>query len=188
MLERAPFRFYFLRPPDVQSQLTMLRISKKGDYAVFLMGYLARHAPHAGDSVVSAQEIADRSGLHKSVVANLLKDLTKAGLLESVRGIHGGYRLATPADAISLGNILEVVEGPFHLVDCTSNGFEPDSGDADHNCSLVSFCPSKRPMRVLHERIARLMGELTLPELIGESTPCGATLPIDSTTTNLTNR
>ena len=142
----------------------MLRISKKGDYAVFIMGHLARHAEGAENGVISAQEIADKSGLHRSVVANLLKDLTKGGLLDSVRGLRGGYRLALPAEEISLGQILTIVEGPFALVDCAT---EPVSED-DQHCSLMSFCPSKRPMQVLHQRIQGLMDELKLPELIGE--------------------
>jgi Rrf2 family protein len=148
----------------------VLRISKKGDYAVFIMGHLAQRGAHAHtDRVVSAQEIATRSGLHKSVVANLLKDLTKAGLLESVRGIHGGYRLGMAAEDISLSRILEVVEGPFVLVDCAEGhgGGESHHADGASACSLMSFCPSMRPMRVLHERIARLMEELRLPELVG---------------------
>lgn len=142
----------------------MLRISKKGDYAMFLMGYLAQHGD-AGEHVVSAQEIADRSGLHKSVVANLLKELTKGGLLTSVRGIHGGYRLARPAEQISLGEILNVVEGPFALVDCArSEADHAAFGDAQ--CSLLGFCPSKTAMRVLHARIAALMSDLKLSELV----------------------
>ena len=145
----------------------MLRISKKGDYAVFLMGYLARHGPCGGDHVVSAQEIADRSRLHKSVVANLLKELTREGLLASVRGVRGGYRLAVPAEQISLGRILEIVEGPFALVDCVHH----DSGRAkpgdDHYCGLLSFCPTRTPIRTLHKRIAALIDDIKLPELIG---------------------
>lgn len=144
----------------------MLRISKKGDYAVFLMGYLAQHGPVHSDQVVSAQEIADRSGVHKSVVANLLKDLTRAGLLTSTRGIRGGYRLAFAADAISLGQILEAVEGPFSLVDCAT-----DAAAGEDSCSLLGFCPSRNPMRVLHARIASLMHDLKLDELVGGTTP-----------------
>ena len=70
--QRAPYWFSF--PPRASFDL-MLRISKKGDYAVFLMGYLAQHGPVHGEQVVSAQEIADRSGVNKSVVANLLAHL-----------------------------------------------------------------------------------------------------------------
>ncbi len=148
----------------------MFRITKKGDYAVFLMCHLARDGPLGTADVVSAHELAEHSGLNKSVVANLLKDLTRGGLLDSVRGLRGGYRLARPAEDISLGQILEVVEGPFLLVDCADDEARGAKPGDDHYCSLVSFCPSRNPMRVLHGRIARLLNEIKLPELLGSAT------------------
>ena len=103
----------------------MLRISKKADYAVYLLGAIARQGAFPGgeaaDSVVSAHEAARQVGLNKSVVANLLKDCARFGLLESVRGLRGGYRLARRPSDVSLGQILEAVEGPFSLVDCCAS-------------------------------------------------------------------
>lgn len=160
----------------------MIRISKKGDYAVFIMGYLAHRGAYPGTDesravLCSAQEISAQTKLQKSIVANLLKDLTRAGLLDSVRGMHGGYRLASDPEQISLGQILRVVEGPFTLVDCTQEtgvrpttllplaNPAPDTGD--HACRLEGHCPSRSPMRILHERIQRLIDEIRLPELCG---------------------
>jgi len=165
----------------------MLRISKKADYAVFLLGAIARAGAYpggpAGDAVVSAHEIARQAKLNKSVVANLLKEFAKRGLLESTRGLKGGYRLVrTPAE-ISLGDILEVVEGRFVLVDCVAldlanaspagtgllalapSQTSAETGDHDHDCSLISFCPSKAPMRIVHERISQLFRAIRLDEL-----------------------
>jgi Rrf2 family protein len=147
----------------------MIRISKKADYAVFLMGYIAERAPCGSAQVVSAAEIAAAIKLGQAVVANLLKDLARDGLLESVRGARGGYRLALEPQAITLERILRVVEGPFLLVDCTHDlaGVPPE----DHDCSLFAFCSSKRPMRVLHQRIRLLMQAITLDELIRSPFP-----------------
>ncbi|MEO6596014.1 MAG: Rrf2 family transcriptional regulator [Planctomycetota bacterium] len=184
----------------------MLRISKKADYAVFVLGAIARQGAYpggpAGNTVVSAHEIARQAGLNKSVVANLLKEFAKHGLLDSVRGLRGGYRLArVPAD-VSLGQILEVVEGRFALVDCIEHGGDRNIGDrnigdrnaGDRNagdrregsqgpgllplsaaskrsvghtqeCSLIAFCPSKSPMRIVHERVSRLFDQIRLDEL-----------------------
>jgi Rrf2 family protein len=170
----------------------MLRISKKADYAVFLLGAIARAGAFpggtAGESVVSAQEIARQAKLNKSVVANLLKEFAKHGLLESTRGLKGGYRLVRAPKDISLGDILEIVEGRFVLVDCVAhdavgNGARiqassllalapsqrpalttPDNHH-EHDCSLIAFCPSKRPMRIVHERISKLFRDIRLDEL-----------------------
>ncbi len=158
----------------------MLRISKKADYAVFLLGAIARQGAYPGgaasDAVVSAHEIARLAGLNKSVVANLLKDFARHGVLESTRGLKGGYRLARAPSDVSLGEILEVVEGRFTLVDCI--GATDGAGSSllaqapsqategrDHQCSLISFCPSKNPMRIVHERISELFHRIRLDEL-----------------------
>ena len=176
----------------------MLRISKKADYAVFLLGAIARQGAYPGgthpEAVVSAHEIARLAKLNKSVVANLLKEFAKHGLLDSVRGLKGGYRLAkAPAD-VALADILEIVEGKFALGDCVTHGAGQGSftgsatgsatasggllalapsmrpaaaHDADdgHDCALIAFCPSKAPMRVVHDRIAQLFRDIRLDEL-----------------------
>ena len=164
----------------------MLRISKKADYAVFLLGAIARAGAYpggpAGSAVVSAHEIARQARLNKSVVANLLKEFAKHGLLASTRGLRGGYRLCRPPSTITLGDILEVVEGRFVLVDCIAHADHAHPGPllplapsmqaghaadepGDHDCSLIGFCPSKAPMRLVHERIAELFRTIHLDEL-----------------------
>jgi Rrf2 family protein len=164
----------------------MLRISKKADYAVFLLGCIAREGAHPGgaspDSVVSAQEISRQAGLNKSVVANLLKEFSRQGLLESVRGLRGGYRLSRHPSQVTLAEILQVVEGPFTLVDCMRHQplAEPTAALAaapiefDNDCSLISFCPTKNPMRIVHERIAQLFTSIRLDELCGLHAPIPA--------------
>lgn len=156
----------------------MLRISKKADYAVFLLGAIAREGAYPGGaaagSVVSAHEIARQAGLNKSVVANLLKDFARDGLLDSVRGLKGGYRLALPPAKVTLARILRVVDGPFQLVDCIRTNEGAAEGpvsltDDPHVCCLISFCPTKNPMRVVHQRIADLFSTITLAELCGLS-------------------
>ena len=146
----------------------MIKISRKADYAVLIMADLAhRTRRHDGEdkmAPVSAPEIADSTNLSRAVVANLLKALTRAGLLESVRGAGGGYRLAMPMASINLAQILAAVEGPMRLVDCATL----DTGSANDlpDCSLSDGCPSRSAMRVVHDRVSRLMEEIQLPELL----------------------
>ena len=150
----------------------MIRISKKGDYAVFVLGYLAQRGAFQSGSdnprpLCSAHEISESTSLQHAIVANLLKDMTRAGLLESVRGTHGGYRLARAPEQITLAQILHVFEGPFSLVDCTQHVVPGEN--TEQQCRLEGFCPSRSPMRMLHTRIQKLMDEITLPELCGKS-------------------
>jgi len=190
----------------------MLRISKKADYAVFLLGAIARQGAYpggsAGDAVVSAHEIARQARLNKSVVANLLKEFAKSGLLESTRGLKGGYRLGRAPREIALADILEVVEGRFVLVDCVAHGqasesasrgqdggnpgphpllalapsMQPAPTEPSHqDCALMSFCPSKRPMRLVHERISQLFRDIRLDELC--SLPTATPAPASAATT-----
>lgn len=152
----------------------MLRISKKADYAVFLLGRLARHGAYPGgpapETLLSAQEMARASGLNKSVVANLLKELAKDGVLDSVRGLKGGYRLAAAPGDISLARILRVVQGPFHLVECVQGADDPPAAGG-RRCSLLGICPSSSPMHMVHERIAELFHQIRLDELCGLTAP-----------------
>ncbi len=153
----------------------MIKISKKADYAVMIMASLAVHqtAHDAADEPdkappVSALEIADDNSLSRPLCANLLKSLTRAGLLESVRGAGGGYRLALASFHINLAQILEAVEGPMRLVECA--GSSPDH--TPETCSLSGHCPSRGAMQVVHSRVARLMAQIQLPELLQPEQRC----------------
>ena len=166
----------------------MFRISRKADYAVLIMCQLAlreedlwarsefadaEHLPP-----ISAQEIATGGQLSRALTANLMKLLTRHGLLESVRGASGGYRLAKNPQDITLARILAAVEGPLALVECaahvTFDEPEPKTIDSE-NCALTHCCPSRRAMRVVHQRIAHLFHDINLAELIQMSAPQAAT-------------
>ncbi len=110
-----------------------MRLSSMADYAVVTMSAAARHCGHAR---VCAQQLADETGLPVPTVQKLVSKLSAAGLLKSVRGARGGLKLARPAAAITLADIVEAVEGPIALTPCSSHG--------RHDCTLESAC-SIRP-------------------------------------------
>ncbi len=160
----------------------MIRLTKKADYAVFIMSFVARQAARPGGTaddgrraLLSAQELSSFSPLNKSLVANLLKDLARAGLLDSVRGARGGYRLARSAAEISLAEILFAVDGPLALVDCvheTERAIAASGpGPVIQPCPLGPMCSSRGPMLVLNDRIAQLLSDLRLDELSGLKSP-----------------
>src|SRR3546814_1246562 len=93
----------------------MLRVTKLTDYATVVLTVLASEP----DVVASAAGLAERAGLEAPTVAKLLKPLAQAGLVEAFRGANGGYRLARPAAGISLFELVEAMEGPLGLTECS---------------------------------------------------------------------
>jgi Rrf2 family protein len=90
--------------------IPVVRISAKVDYAVRAMCVLAAHS---GDAPVKADQMAGAQQIPLSFLENILVDLKRAGLVRSLRGQVGGYRLARPATEISIANIIRAVEGPL---------------------------------------------------------------------------
>ncbi|MBU6206481.1 MAG: SUF system Fe-S cluster assembly regulator [Alphaproteobacteria bacterium] len=106
-----------------------MRLSSLTDYAVVLLAAAARHC---GGSRVNAADLAEETGLPLPTVHKLVSKLSAAGLLRSVRGSGGGFRLARPAAAITLADIIEAIEGPIALTACIETG--------QHDCGHEGVC------------------------------------------------
>jgi FeS assembly SUF system regulator len=136
----------------------MLRISKLTDYATVLLASLASEP----DRLHAATELAERTRIASPTVSKLLKQLQRAGLVASSRGLHGGYRLARPAVEISAAAILEALEGPPRLTDCAST---------DHaRCELETTCRVGNAWQRLNRAIHQSLHDITLAELAGLET------------------
>ena len=109
-----------------------MRLSSMADYAVVTMSAAARHC---GGARVAAALLAEETGLPVPTVQKLVSRLTAAGLLRSSRGVGGGLKLARPAAAISLADIIEAVEGPIVLAPCADEGRQ--------DCALDGGCAVK---------------------------------------------
>ena len=125
----------------------MLRIGKMTDYAVVVMTHLARHP----DAMQTGAQIAAACGIALPTVSKLLKALTRTGLLQSVRGVAGGYRLARPPAAISVLDIVAALEGPFGLADCSLPGhWDLISGAVRSALRGVTLDRMSAPVHSLH--------------------------------------
>ncbi len=113
-----------------------MRLSSMADYAVVTMAAAARHCGHRQ---VNAGQLAEETGLPAPTVQKLVSRLTAAGLLRSSRGVGGGLKLARPAAAITLADIVEAVEGPIALTACVDQG--------KHDCGLEAAARSSRTGR-----------------------------------------
>jgi len=133
----------------------MLRLSKLTDYGVVLMRGIAA-APAPGGALTT-RELAALAGLPTATASKLLKALHRAGLLESQRGLRGGYRLARPAAAISVAEVVRALEGPIALTDCQAH--------TDDRCRLLRVCPLRGPLHAINRSVVAALEGLTLAQL-----------------------
>ena len=138
----------------------MLKITKKADYGIIALSHLAG----CSESSVSCREIAKRSGIPLHLLSNILKTLSHHGIVESVRGANGGYRLAVKPEEVSLGRLLEILEGPIRLTEC----MELEAGSSS-DCKLEASCPVRAPMKKLHDKFKEWLEEVTFADLTSDS-------------------
>ena len=134
----------------------MLRISKLTDYATVI---LARLAAEPQRRLTAAQLAAD-TRLTLPTVSKLLKQLHRSGLVQSTRGLHGGYLLARSPVQITAADILSSLEGPVALTECAGN---------ESHCCIERTCLVGRAWRRVNLAIRRSLQEITLLELAGLS-------------------
>ncbi|WP_432256533.1 RrF2 family transcriptional regulator [Limimaricola sp. AA108-03] len=101
-----------------------MKLSRHSDYALRIMIQLAT----SGDALVSIRRIAETYGISHTHLMKIVQSLGRAGFIETVRGRHGGLRLARPAQDISLGALVRHTEGEDGLVDCAGCLIAPACG------------------------------------------------------------
>jgi len=131
----------------------VLRISRKIDYALRAMIYLASIAP---ESVVPFREIARQMMVPEDFLAKIMKTLVDQGLVRSARGPHGGYTLAKPASDISVLDVIEGVEGPVAINVCL---------DGDDPCSKSEACTMVDVWRQGQEKMLEVYRQSKLSDL-----------------------
>lgn len=131
-----------------------MRLSSMADYAVVTMAAAARHC---GSAQVSAGQLAEETGVPAPTVQKLVSRLTAAGLLRSSRGVGGGLKLARPAAAITLADIVEAVEGPIALTACVEQG--------RHDCTLEGSCMVQPHWAVVNEAMRGALAGVSLTSL-----------------------
>jgi Rrf2 family protein len=153
----------------------MLSLTRKTDYALVALAHLAE--PHVTEaSPASARQIADEYHLPTQVLAKVLKDLQRAGIIGSTRGAHGGYFLSLPPKAVSIAAVTEALEGPARLTPCCGDEAKPCDA-----CDTHPVCPVTDRVQRLNTAIQRLLNQVTLQHLLtDELPPLLAQLTVDS--------
>lgn len=128
------------------------------DYAVVVMTAAARHC---GGTRVSAGQLAEETGLPAPTVQKLVSRMSAAGLLRSTRGVGGGLKLARPAAAITLADIIEAVEGPIALTACIEEG--------RHDCTLEDVCTVRPHWPVVSAALRGALAQVPLTQLVEQA-------------------
>ena len=135
-----------------------MKLSTRGRYGLRALIDLAVHET---DGAVSAQSIAERQNISESYLEQLIRKLKQDGLVGSVRGAGGGYRLAKPAEEISVGDVLRSLEGSMDAVECPAiEGSSCDGADA---------CVTKFVWKRINDAIAQAVDGIMISELAEES-------------------
>jgi Rrf2 family protein len=135
----------------------MLRLSKKADYALMAMKHLAVRGDQGSSS---AREIAEQYDIPIELMAKVLQRLVRAGLLISTQGTRGGYTLGRPAASISVGDVIQAIDGPFTVTACSTE---------KNDCEQYSKCSIRDPLWQIRERIAVTLGTVSIAEMAAES-------------------
>jgi len=132
----------------------MLKISRKADYGLLLLSVLAK----AGEGkVFSLRKLAKKRQMPYKFLSQIAPILVTHGILGSKEGVGGGYFLARDPKSISVGKVLEILEGPFVPVSCMREG-----------CVCEPGCLQKNAMEKITRTLKKTMQKFTLADLVGK--------------------
>ncbi|MFK5956018.1 MAG: Rrf2 family transcriptional regulator [Planctomycetota bacterium] len=133
----------------------VLRLTKRSEYGLMALAYMAQ----SGDAYTSVKSIVSDLGVPRRLLAEVLKELSRANLVEAVRGPGGGYRLTQPPEDLSLARVVEILEGPVKVAECTDGG----------RCDLSPSCTIQSGIHVVAQRIKSVLDTYSLAELAGSN-------------------
>ena len=124
------------------------------DYAVLLVCKMSKNQ----DKFYSANELSLNTSLKTTTINKILTKLTKANITSSIRGVTGGYKLAKGADDISVGNIIDIIDGRVALTVCVEKG-------ENNNCELESVCTSRSNWQVINNAVCNALNSISIEEM-----------------------
>ena len=131
----------------------MLKLSKLTDYATVVLSVIAKDSHRLHDAL----ELAEVTGIALPTVSKILKILTKAGLLSSMRGAKGGYALAREPEKITVAMVIGALEGPIALTECSAS---------HKGCDQASGCRIQGSWHLINQKIANALESVTLADMI----------------------
>lgn len=133
----------------------MLKLSKKVDYGLMAISHIAYCEDE--EKIVNTKRIAEEYSIPVELLAKILQKMAKGGLITSLNGPKGGYVLARPPRDITVGQVVNAIEGPIELVHC----YRGDETD----CQQLPKCSVRKPILRIQDSIARLLDSITIEEI-----------------------
>ena len=132
----------------------MIKVSRMADYAVLLVCKMSQD----NEKIYSAHDLSINTLLQITTISKILVKLTKANITTSIRGVSGGYQLAKKAEDISVGNIIDIIDGRVALTVCVEEG-------DNHNCGLLSMCPSHSNWQIINNAVCEALNSVSIAEM-----------------------
>ena len=134
----------------------MIKVSRLADYGVVILAFLS------GQNLMTAAGVSEETGFPEPTVAKVLKLLAKSGLLLSVRGASGGYKLVKPAAEVTVAEVVMAVDGPVSLTACVEG--------SRASCDYASCCPVKGRWDGVNDAIRAALEGITLADMAEDTT------------------
>ena len=131
----------------------MLRLTKKADYGLMALKFLAERADTPS---LSAKDIAEAYGIPPQLLAKILQRLTRVGLLRSQAGTNGGYALSRAPEDITAFEVIGAIDGPLFITSCATGA---------RGCDLLNSCTIKEPLRKVNESISDVLKSIRVSDL-----------------------
>ena len=135
-----------------------MRISHRCEYALRALLELAKRS---GDGPVRIEDIARQQSIPKKFLANLLVQLRRGQFVESKKGPHGGYYLATPARQIKLGDVVRFLDGPIGPIQCVSRML-------GERCEIGDRCGFFPVWKRVRDAVAEIVDGTTIADIVEE--------------------
>ena len=129
-----------------------MHLLRETDYAVQILRVLAKNKKK---NCISLHQLAEETNISFLFLQKIARKLRLAGLIEAEQGIKGGYRLAVPASTLTLGRIVQVMEGKCALLPCLGSG----------ECAKKGKCALNKQMGLINKQLVKMMDKVKLSQL-----------------------
>ncbi len=147
----------------------MLRLTKRSEYGLMALAFMAKRR----EGYCSVREIVAHLGTPRRLLAEVLKALSSAQLVEATRGPGGGYCLRKDPSEVPLSEVIEILEGPVQMAECSNGGV----------CNYLSVCEIQDGVERVAQEIVAVLERYTLADIC-EPTPTTLSAPSSSSASN----